>query len=113
MRGHVSHFVFIHWMSLVALAATQTGCGSGASGAQGDPSAVIQPASPGQSSQAPPTERPASETGVLAPDAQTLQHVRIALAEEPTAFSTPETIDARTVGLIGDGTTDETAALRQ
>jgi hypothetical protein len=111
MRGRSWNFVC--WISLAAIAASQTGCGSRSNGSEHDPTAVVQPAQTHPPPEAPPAQQPPLDSGVLAPDEQTLRHVRAALAEEPSPFSTAETVDARKVGLIGDGIADETAALRQ
>lgn len=109
MRGR--GWILFFWIGWTAIAASQTGCGSGSGGAEPAASAVVQPTREAPS--APSAQQPPLDPGVLAPDEQTLQHVRAALAEEPSAFSTAETLDARNVGLIGDGIADETATLRQ
>jgi len=97
---------------VAAIATSQSGCGSGSS--SGERSAASAPAS---TEEPPPSasagQQPQLPDGVLAPDEQTLQHVHAALAEELPPLSTAETVDARSVGLIGDGTTDETVMFRQ
>ena len=113
MRGRGCTLVSIYPVCLAALAALQAGCGSTGNGNEQSPSVVVEPEPLRQSSPPPPAKQPSLESRVLAPDAQTLQHVRTALAEDPTAFSTAETINARMVGLIGDGVTDETASFGQ
>lgn len=110
MRGRGSRFLW--WVSLAAIAVSQTGCGSGSGGSGPAATAAVQP-TPVKPPPDAPSGQPPLDDGVLAPDEPTLQHVRAALAEELPPFSTAETIDARNVGLIGDGMTDETATLRQ
>jgi hypothetical protein len=97
---------------LAAIAASQSGCGASASGE----GRAVAPAATGvqPTPSAPQASEPTlPDSGVLAPDEQTLQHVRTALAEELPQVNTAETVDARGSGLIGDGITDETASLRQ
>jgi hypothetical protein len=109
MRGRGSRFLC--WMSLAAVAAFQTGCGA-SSGNSERPTAVVQP-TPAQPPPSNSSQQPPLDYGVLAPDEQTLEHVRAALAEELPPFGTAETIDARNVGLVGGGISDDTTALRQ
>ena len=111
MRGRGSRFLC--WVSLAAIAASHTGCGTSSGGGERDANAVVQPTPVQPPPSAPSIEQPPLDDRVLPPDEQTLQHVRAALAEELPPFSTAETVDARNVGLIGDGIADETATLRQ
>lgn len=91
----------------------QSGCGASSGGSDPVATAAVPPTPVQPAPSAPSNQQPPLDNGVLAPDEQTLQHVRAALAEELPPFSTAETVDAREVGLIGDGIRDETATLRQ
>jgi hypothetical protein len=90
-----------------ALSACAGSSGEGERAADDAPAAVQGPAS------ALANPAPARDNKVVAPDEQTLQHVRAALAEELPQFSTAETVDASSAQLGGDGITDDTATFRQ
>lgn len=95
---------------MLTIATLQSGCGDQSASEErvaAPPPGVVSPA-PG----APVAEGPSPDV-VAAPDEKTLQHVRAALSEEFPQFDTAVTVGASSVGLIGDGVTDETASFRQ